>query len=337
MTEQAQAGAGESQSTQAQQANQGQQQGAQQAAQNGQQQAAAQQSQQSGQQSQAAQQGQQQAPQGFPDHWRELMSGMEYKEGKWTGGDDKEYKRLQRFTGPDAVFKSSREMEKRFSSAKFKTDLPENATPEQLADYRRDNGIPETHDKYELKLSDGLVIGEEDKPVVDIFLKHMHAANSPAKDVSAAVNAYYQILGEQQAAEIAEARSAKLATQDELRGKWGADYRTNVNIMNATMAGMPEGLRDRFKAATLGDGSFAFNDVEFCEWFAGFCRELNPAGTVVPGGADSQLQTIETELKTMAAARQKDINAWQHPNNAATRARERELLGAQDKLKQRVA
>lgn len=328
MTEQAKAGAGEGQTTQAQQSTQGQQQAAQQGAQQAQasQQAA---QQQTGQQ--AAQQGaqaQQQASQPrFPDNWRELMAGE----------DAAELKRLARFTSPDAAFKSFREMEKRFSAAKFKTELPADPTDEQIAAYRRDNNIPDTPDKYELKLEDGLVIGEDDKPIIDLFLKEMHAAHAPAQIVSAAVNAYYRIQEEQQAQEIAEARAVKEATQETLRATWGADYKTNINLMKATLSSMPETLRDRFKSATLGDGVFAFNDTEFCEWFAGWAREINPAGTVVGGGADNQLQTIEGELAKMAKERQKDINAWQSQANASVRARERELLDAQAKLKSRAA
>jgi hypothetical protein len=253
-----------------------------------------------------------------------------------AGGDPAELKRLQRFTSEEAAFKSFREMEKRFSAAKFKTELPENPTEDQIANYRRDNGIPEAPDKYELKLEEGLVVGEADKPIVDTFLKEMHAAHAPASVVSAAVNAYYKILGDQHAAEIDEAKLAKLAAQDELRATWGGDYRSNVNLMNATLSSMPATLKDRFSSAKLGDGSFAFNDAEFCEWFAGLSREINPAGTTVPGGADSQLQSIQSELSKFAEQRRKDINAWQNPANAATRARERELLSAQEKLQKRA-
>jgi hypothetical protein len=323
VTEQTQAGAGEGQSTQAQQSTEGQQQGAQQA-QAGQQAAQQQAGQQQAQQAQGAQQAQQAR---FPDNWRELMAG----------DDAAELKRLARFTSPDAAFKSFREMEKRFSAAKFKTELPADATEEQITQYRRDNGIPETPDKYELKLEDGLVVGEDDKPMIDLFLKAMHAKHASPEIVSAAVNAYYQIQEEQQAAQIEEARALKEAAQETLRAEWGADYKTNVNLMKATLASMPESLRDRFKSATLGDGSFAFNDVEFCQWFAGWAREINPAGTVVGGGADNQLQTIDAELAKMAEQRKKNINAWQKPENAATRARERELLDAKAKIKARAA
>mgnify|MGYP000100175251 CR=1 FL=1 len=52
--------------------------------------------------------------------------------------------------------------------------LSEAPTDEELAEYRKANNIPEAPDKYDLTFDSGLVIGKEDKPIVDSFLKYAH-------------------------------------------------------------------------------------------------------------------------------------------------------------------
>src|SRR3546814_3644725 len=55
--------------------------------------------------------------------------------------------------------------------------LPIYATPEQIAEWRKEQGIPEKPEDYDLKFDNGLVIGEADKPLVAEFLKASHATN----------------------------------------------------------------------------------------------------------------------------------------------------------------
>src|SRR3954471_3943718 len=74
---------------------------------------------------------------GAPD-WRAAMAG-----------DDKDaMKRLARFTDPGQVFKSLRSLEAKMSAGELKKPLAENATPEEKATWRKENGLPEKAETY---------------------------------------------------------------------------------------------------------------------------------------------------------------------------------------------
>ena len=159
--------------------------------------------------------------------------------------------------------------------------LPKDATEEQLAEWRVNNGIPETPDKYELSLDDGLVIGEDDKPMVDSVLAEMHKVNATPEMVSAAINAYYRST-EQQAAMISEKDQSDAASALEvLRGEWGeADRKQNYAAIKSLLNQIPEEARDKLANARLGDGTAMFNSPEMLAWFADVSRKLNPAVTL---------------------------------------------------------
>jgi hypothetical protein len=321
-------GAGEGQQTQGNQQS-GTQQGSQQGqqGQEGQQSGQSQQSQQSNGQQQGSQgqqqSGQQQAAVSYPADWRE----------KWSGGDEKELKRLQRFTSPDAVFKSFREIETKFSTAKLRTELPANPTPEQIAEYRRENGVPEEPTKY----YDGIknvVIGEEDRPIVNKFLEKMHGANASVPVVEAALSAYYAIQEEQQAADIDAQKLYRTEQEDILREAWGtADFRSNLNAIRNTMASMPDSLKEGLESWVDHNGNLLMNNAEFLQWIGSVSRELNPAGVVVPGGSGDQMQNIDQELAKFGEMRRSNIDAWSR--NEPAQKRERELLAAKEKLSAR--
>lgn len=286
--------------------------------------------QQTGQQQaqQATQQGAQQTQAAntnvWPADWREKMAG----------GDEKMLSRLQRFTSPDAVGKSYRELETKFSSAKIRTELPANPTPEQIQAYRQENGIPEEPTKY----YDGIknvVVGEEDRPVVNKFLEKMHAANAPVPVVEAALSAYYAIQEEQQAADVDAQKLYRSEQEEILRQAWGnADFRSNLNAIRNTMASMPEGLKEGIESWVDHNGNLLMNNADFLQWIGSVSRELNPAGVVVPGGNGDQMQNIDQELAKFSEMRRANIDSWSR--NEAAQKRERELLSAKEKLGARM-
>ena len=94
-------------------------------------------------------------------------------------------------------------LQNKIAAGEMRSTLPPNATEEQVKAWRSENGIPEAPEKYELKLKDGLVIGEEDKPIIDAFLKSAHGANMTAQQASQAVDWYYEEV-ERQTAQRAE-------------------------------------------------------------------------------------------------------------------------------------
>lgn len=258
----------------------------------------------------------------WPDAWRTQITQ-----------DAKELKQLERYSSPVEIWNKARALEQRMSSGELRSTLPKDAKPEELTKWRSENGIPETPDKYELKMSNNFQIPKEDRPVVDSFLSALHAENAPPAIASRAVDWYYGEVQRQMEERTKLDGEVKQKTEDTMRVKWGADYRTNLNRMDALVASMPEAVRGKFVSGRLGDGTPIMATPEMQEWLVHLSRELNPAATVVSAGGTSMAGSIDEELKAISDFRKKEPNAYY--KDEAKQSRERDLIEARDSLKKR--
>jgi len=243
-----------------------------------------------------------------------------------AGGDEKVAKSLERFASPKEVHNSWKALQQRLSTGELVSKLPKDAKPEDVAKWRTENGIPEKPEAYEMP--DGIVVGDMDKPGVDMFLASMHAENATPAQVKAGLATYYKIK-EDAIAKMGENDLVhRDEVQDALRAEWGAEYRGNINSINAFLDMAPEGIKDKLLSARMPDGRAVANDPDLQRWLIGVAREVNPVGTVVPAGGDqmgaiqTEIDKIRTVMRTNRAAYNKDEKMQAHF---------RELLDAQEK------
>ncbi len=259
------------------------------------------------------------------DDWRD----------KLAGGDEKERKQLERMKSPVDVWVAYREAQKKISSGALKAKLPDAATPEQLAAYRADNGIPDKPDGYLEKLPSGLVIGDDDKPMLQSFLADVHGENAPPAVVAKALDWYYRQQEETIAAQAEADKTYGQTAQDELRAEWGNEYRGNVNSIKAflgTAPATPDGtpLKDLMLGARLSDGSLMGDNPTALKWLASLASEANPAGFIQPGDGASQIEGVETEISKIETMMRTDRPAYNR--NEKIQERYRQLLDARAKL-----
>lgn len=270
------------------------------------------------------------APADWPTDWRD----------KLAGGDAKVRERLERFGSPADVWKHARSLETR--QGEMKAPLPKDPTPEQLAQWRKDNGIAESPDKYDLNLGEGVVIGEQDKPMVDKFLTKMHGVNATNDSVKAALGAYYEILAEQHIErERQDAEFHQKSTQ-ELAAEWGADYTKNVNMIGNLLALAPEAVRTQLLASRTPDGRKFGDDPAMNKFFSQLAREINPAATVVPNAGGDAPKAIAEEIAVIEnKMRDSGSEYWTGPKaadgkNTVMQARYLELQNAHLSIKKRA-
>lgn len=255
---------------------------------------------------------------------------------RYAGEDEKALKRLGRYASEADFFKAYRELEKKKSSGELKQALPENATAEELSQWRKENGVPETADGYDLTFESGLVIGDEDKPQVSKFLEAMHSKNATPEVTKAALETYYEIMGEQQQA-LAEADSSfKDETLEGLREEWGGDYKKNLNAVNGLLESLPEETRLAFETARTGDGKLIGNDPAVIKWLAQIAYEINPAASVMPASVSNPAGSINEEIASIEKlVGDKTSEYWKGPNAQKMQDRYGELLSAREKISAR--
>jgi len=264
-----------------------------------------------------------------PADWASLRT-------QYAKGDEKLEKRLARYSSVEAALDALVAAQNKIASGTVKQPLPEKATPEQLAEWRTENGIPSKVDEYDVKLSNGLVIGDDDKPHVDAFLNKALDANLKSDQVSKVLDWYYQNQDEQIAALKQADQQTAAATAEEMRKEWGSEYKLNFNLINSMLDTAPQGVKDNMLGARLADGSPLGSNPAVLRWLASTAREINPTATVVPTSGSTAAATVEAEMSSiqkMMGDRNSDY--WKGPSSEKIQSRYRELVSIQEKLKSR--
>lgn len=263
-------------------------------------------------------------PASWPATWREDMAK----------GDEKALQRLQRFTAPPDIFTSYRALEQRVSSGELKavSPFPAKGTPEQQNAWRKENGIPEKPEAYDLKFDDGLVVGEEDKGWVDSYLKAAHAGNIPNAQVKETLKWYFGYKdAEADSRQQADSDVAR-KTVDALRAEWQGDYRVNMNGIEALLALAPKGVAEKLKASRFSDGTPIMSDPDTLKFLAGMFRQVNPVSSVVPAGDEAgMMKSISDELTQIRNTMRTNRSAYN--KDEKMQARYRELVDAESRLK----
>lgn len=275
----------------------------------------------------AAGAGDKDADAGSEKDWRSQMAG----------GDEKLFKQLGRYSDLANVGKKLKSLQSMLSSGEYTKALPEDADEKTVAAWRKENGVPEDAKGYldKLELPNGMVLGEEDKPVAESFAQRAHEKNWTPSQYADAVGWYYeqQDIARQQQEEADD--TFKQESEDDLRATWeGADYRRNLTAVRNMMAGWPEGLADTIMAGRTADGRLIGDDPRFLKAMAQMALDLNPAATLLPGtGGDAK--SVDDRLTEIRKFRQE--NPDKYDLDKKMQAEELELIEAQQKIQQRNA
>ena len=259
-------------------------------------------------------------PADWPGDWRNKFSP-----------DGKHAKTLDRFASPNAVFESYMSLKQKVDSGELKsnTPFPKEGAPEDQLAWRKAHGIPESAADYEAHFSDGLVFGDEDKPVVDEFLQLAHKNNSSPEMVKDTLDWYYGFqekrMDQQQEADA----QYRTAAEDTLRAEWGGEYRTNINVIKGFVDTMPESVRDLFLEARLGDGNALVNNPDMARWLVHNAKIVNPVATVVPNAGANVATAIEDEIAAIEKVMVTNRKAYN--DDVKMQERLRTLYGARER------
>lgn len=273
------------------------------------------------------------APADFPDNWREKLAGE----------DKKLLTQLQRYASPKAFSDAYFALRNKMSSGQLKSSLPQGATEEQIAEWRKDNNIPDKPEGYDLTLEGGLVVGENDKENVGEFLKEMHSINASPDMVKRALSAYYKIEAAQKdRMEDADA-TYRMDSEETMREQWGADFKKNINMVTGLLATLPEDARNRLIGGRTADGKLIGDDPEILQALANWSREINPAATLVPATGSKAASAIDDEIHSIQKLMgDSKSDYWKGPKmdggiETKMQVRYRELVAAKEKMAARTA
>ena len=171
------------------------------------------------------------APAGWPDNWREMLAGE----------DPAALRALKRYGSVSGLWQKVVNQEKLISAGAHKVPaaLPEDATPEEVAAYRKAHGIPEAPEGYGIAFNPDLKPSEADTALLNGFLTDMHGRNVPPGAAKAAFEWYQSQMVRTREEQAAEAARARHHVTTELRKEFGADYKRNLALADEFLGAHP--------------------------------------------------------------------------------------------------
>jgi hypothetical protein len=258
-----------------------------------------------------------------------------------AGEDADHYKRLERFASPAELYKSYRSLEQKLSGGEQQPQaaaLPENPTPEQIAEYRKANGIPDTPDGYKIEFPNGFQAPDADRPMIDHYKQLAHQNNWSNEQLVGMLTVGYQVRGAMEQQRQLGDEESRLQGLETLRREYGNDFQRNMNAWYSfrdTM--MPTGFADRLAMARLPDGRLLGNDPEFIRWGVQTAIDFNPASTVLPAGTTNQPQALNDEIARIEQMQRDPDQSRVYYKDQAIQDKYLRLIEARNKMGGRAA
>lgn len=277
----------------------------------------------------------------WPEDWRQKAAEhVAAGDAKLTA---KELKRLEKISDPSSLYASYRAIENTWASRNFVKLPGKDATPEDIAEYHKALGVPETPEDYfkNLQLDNGMVLGEADKPVAAEFANAMHKAGATPTQMKAALEWYLRHEEEQAAALDESDDTFRRVSEQALKNEFGNAFKRYTNNISSLFATAPGGsdvsnensVYARLMGGRTADGSLIGNDPDVVRWLVSLSNNLNPIGAVVEDG-DQKGVSLDNEISSLETRMREDRKGYFKDEKA--QARYRELLSARDKIRARA-
>ncbi|MBO0125216.1 hypothetical protein [Agrobacterium sp. OT33] len=228
----------------------------------------------------------------LPDNWRELAAGT----------NEDQLKLLKRYGSLTGVVKALQEAQNTIRSGKIKRDMPDPKDDKAMAEWRKEQGIPDDPTGYTLPEPITKRLVDADKPVLSSFTEFAHAKNAPPAFVEMAAEWYVDMSERAAEAQAQADTKAGEEAEDALRDAWSRDeYKGNLTLAKRFMASAGD-IGDAWTEARLPDGRRLGDIPGFVQWASDQGR--NAFGDVVFSSTDeaarhdSRRAEIEKIMKT---------------------------------------
>lgn len=258
-------------------------------------------------------------PSGGPD-WRAVMAGE----------DAKAIEQLARYQSPGDFLKAHNELRGKLSQRAEPARLPDNATPEQVGEWRKGLGLPDVAKDakpdaylgaYKIEAPKGYEMSEPERGMLADYAKLAYEQGHSPREVKAATDFFFQQQAAQQQAVNRVAVDFQKKQQNALRDELGsAEYEAQQAAGSAWLKEQfkddPSAMGDLLNAqlpsgGKLGDSAWFFKLVAQQAVGAGYTDRIE-ANTIEAGGKSLEQQQSEIEALRSSDPRryaQQDVQA----------------------------
>ncbi|NTF54415.1 hypothetical protein G6L12_05840 [Agrobacterium rhizogenes] len=215
-------------------------------------------------------------PSALPDNWRELAAG----------DNEDQLKLLKRYGSLQGVVKALQEKETLIRSGKIKREMPDPKDDKAMAEWRKEQGIPDKPEGYVLPEPVTKRLVDADKPILSSFTEFAHTKNAPPAFVEMASEWYVDMAEKAAEAQSQNDAKASESAEDALRDTWSRDeYKGNLKLAHRFMESAA-GIGAAWTEARLSDGRRLGDIPEFVQWASDQGR--NAFGDVVFSSSDAE-------------------------------------------------
>lgn len=223
-----------------------------------------------------------------PDDWRAPIK------------DEKLRDHAGRFVTVEDMARQSLELRQTLSSAI--KPLGTNPTDEQVAEFRKAIGVPETHEGYEFAMPEGQEATDGDKAFQANAAETFHRLNIPA-DTAKGLNEWWNGVTAATQQELIAA-DKKYADESEaaLKAEWpGKEFDRNKAFADGAVTKLFGDELDAVREIETKGGRFVLDHPAFVKAFAGIGREMNEGrlGGVLTEGDRDNVQGQIDEMEKM--------------------------------------
>lgn len=255
-------------------------------------------------------------PADWPTDWRDRMAG----------NNDGFSRLLKRFASPENFARSYTELQKKLAAGVQPPGLPDGATEEQVAEYRKAIGIPETPEGYGVEFSSELKGDENLNAALQSYLKFAHERNLPPPAVKAATEWYQGEILRQRSEQDAAAVRAAYEVKSQLQREYGADFKRNQTLALEWLEGYP-GIKRAIEMMPKAD-------IEVTRDLVKLVLENTPEDRLFSGDGDSGGKSLEAQRDELT---QKSIRGKLTPEEDAKYNRIIGAINTRNERRQRSA
>lgn len=254
-----------------------------------------------------------------------------------AGDDEKRMKALERYPDLASYDKAFRDTQTALRDSGRVKVPGKDATPEEIAEFGKTLGVPDSPDKYEITVQppEGLEVGEADQAVLKGAIAKLHAKggfSATPEVANLAHEVYYEMMEEQASQMAAAAELKKQATQKNLKTDWGSEFKINMAYAsNAITSYFNADSAEDVLQIPLADGSRLGDNEQFVRAMAnaGRATSEDPAFLQTLTGGDMSGDALDAEIAK--------VKAWRTSGDKADQKRYQEASQPGGKLQQLLA
>lgn len=224
-----------------------------------------------------------------------------------AGGDEGLMKQLERYTSLEEIGKGFKNAQDLARKKQELPTLPDDATDEQFAEFRKTLGLPDEPDAYPVDFGDDFEADEGDKALLGSFKEMLHKKAGDPRTASIAMEWYKDAVQQQKQDRAAVLAEREKETQAALRSEYGPEYDGNIAAASELMKSQMGAEKfDQMMDLRMEDGSRLQDHADFVKMMVNLGRDYYGSTAIIKGDVETTARTIDEKIKEFNYLRKVD-------------------------------